>query len=807
MVRELSGGETATPQEIANLLNQGFEIRTSNLSVLGRGQVVRLQRNVRRGDDIIIDVRPSAYNEALEIIRTGSLEPQADKFGTSNLDEDAQRAREQFLRQEREQQTGIIPGQARPSSLAGSLGFQPAQSTQRPQLIETAKQPTLSDYNLQQQAATVSFAQGTQTLFSPGFLRAESKAFDEALQKEITNPKITSTTPKTPFQVIKNIQNFGGQIFPQKIKTGGQVTSSPQTILAKQNLEALQQQNVLQRIASQLKDFTTSPIKTLERSGTQLALLASQPKRTQAQQDVIRALGTATTETANLITEATSNPVRTAAIGAGIIASAAIAPIPVAVGATGLLLQETFTKLNQGQRAGSVITQQIAKTAVPIGALSLEAGILKSTTKTLNRIFTRATAKEVKPETIFAPEVLQQRAGFPTSPSARSALREFQQAPIEKGLLQTVSATTNRFQKQVQVQGTDPQLRGLYVTPKGRGSPYFLRQPGDATRRDLVPTEIISSIRRPTAVQVGVTKVERIPSRVLKADIPAARASRPTRFSSSEEFLRQQASKRPGVAFVGARLELGKTSELEAIIPETSIIQRVPFESKGLKKLIANLRGFEEFTIVKGEVVGVQRFNVQGATRTGRQSITVNQARTRIQKSADSLERIGKRDSIITGKSFSSVRRSTRETSRSAIPTSRIIRDVPRRTRVQTPTRRQVSQPTRRIPVSTVRRIVTTDRSFRIPTQRTTRTPTTRTPINSIYRTPPNRRGGIIPIIETPPPASFNFEPRRFEIPVKSRKKLTRETKFQPSLVGLNLRIKEPKLPKGLTGLEIRGIL
>lgn len=264
------------------------------------------------------------------------------------------------------------------------------------------------------------------------------------------------------------------------------------------------------------------------------------------------------------------------------------------------------------------------------GVVVTGAGFLPSVAKAGRRVAFRGIGEFVPAEQVFAPEVLSGKSSFPLAKSPELAVKEFELTRTKQGI-PVVHTTEGGFGGSLNEKGNvaitpgpagkrlleDP---GLYVTPFGKGSPYFTKLPEPKSLP--VPT-LIEKVPSPEIVFTRIAEIKRQPESVLR--IPG--------FEKTSEFLQTQAGSK--TAFITKRSEesfnpaLGKpterfllqkgvsakaagiaskgTRELEAVLPVGS-------ELKELRQgnFLQRLTGINKFTEFRGEVVKIREFELLG---------------------------------------------------------------------------------------------------------------------------------------------------------------------------------------------------
>lgn len=251
-------------------------------------------------------------------------------------------------------------------------------------------------------------------------------------------------------------------------------------------------------------------------------------------------------------------------------------------------------------------------------------------------------------EIVFDPEVLKGTVVFPEQKGgAASQLKEFRKTvktPSGDTLVQTSTAKDFSIPTRV-AKAARPSETGLFVTPTGRGSPNFLRiGTGEAARKQL---SILPDFSSPSIIRIAVSKVERLPKKARKTGIENVRTV------LADELL---AGSRK--AFISPAVEAGRKIELEAIIPEGTLLN--PRSVK--KKQFTDFGGTELFRI-KDRIIRVGQIRIpieDVVTVGGSKKIRVNKKGTKtvkdIRKISAELERSLTSERTVLGRSFKSVR-------------------------------------------------------------------------------------------------------------------------------------------------------
>lgn len=383
----------------------------------------------------------------------------------------------------------------------------------------------------------------------------------------------------------------------------------------------------------------------------------------------------------------------------------------------------------------------------------------------------RFKAQKVPPEEVFSSQVLEGKQ-FPTSKTAAESLKRFREAKGAEGF-EVSHVTSNRIPKDFSVdiiKGTegakgleDP---GLYVTPKGEASPYFLR--GERGKGfDLFP-----KFRDPTTVEIiNIKNVRRYPKKVLESE------GFGEVFEYGKDF--------PGEVFVTKRSELGLGSIKEKGVSGTSELEGVVTVGTELKEV-----GSRRYTLYEGDVVRLREYKVTGNKISQAEFIKqVNE----IGKSSSSSIGASSRASIsqlpLSVSSYFSGKKSSSILSDSSLSRSFSYGS----SKSSTSSSKSIvssGKSLRSSRVSSGKSYLSTSSSFSELSRRISRT--TRTPrASSSFR--------------LPPPPKINLD---FKNPPKKKKKgkgkrVSRDYGFSRSVVGLEFGLK-PRKQKLFTGVEIR---
>ena len=413
-------------------------------------------------------------------------------------------------------------------------------------------------------------------------------------------------------------------------------------------------------------------------------------------------------------------------------------------------------------------------------------------------------AEFVEPSKVFDEGVLADKSMFPMSSSVEFSIKEFTKTRAESGRLKGTHVTPASFSKTTTAgPSKTPHLEdsGLYITPAGRGSPYFLRLDGMQADYSLSLNPFGGWFKKPNIVNIEYDAIGRIPDSLIQKK----------GFTESNLFLAEQAN--TGKAFITKRSELGQrgiynkgltTSELEAVIPEGALMQSLPIAGNWLNKL----RGFSKYTTFKGKAVPIREYGIE-TTGIGKPAQTFKPVFEKLSKGTVDYYRTSKPVVYPYG-SAAFVNSSITTTSSKSRVTSTATRTSEIRPPYRTPQYRPAARP-RSYPTSyklgTRSGAYSRSTSTRLNPYRPDYRPIDRVPPpDRIIPPPPERkpiRGGGLPFlsidIDKGPKVKGLRKPRASGF----------KTAYTPSLTALAFNIKGSKVPKFnvISGLGIRPIL
>lgn len=296
-----------------------------------------------------------------------------------------------------------------------------------------------------------------------------------------------------------------------------------------------------------------------------------------------------------------------------------------------------------GYQIGEQIQQEPSKfIGEQIGAYIAVKGALEIIPKYTKNLYIKVGATEIPTEQVFAKSVLEGKEKLPTSNSIIESIESFQETkqpvlvekkvgnnfvPVPKSQLaelpfnvpekiyastaspSKISGTVAEVGKKAAKGYEDP---GIYVTPKGKASPYFLRLSAEGYEYSFDPiTAIKQKFGIPTITEFAAENILLYPREVI---------SKP---GFEEIFSFQESQAGSGNIFITKRSEIGQgtiprqkffnpiskkiefelgTSEIEAVIP-------IKQEFKAVKpgSFLGKIKGFEEFTLFEGKPVAIRK--------------------------------------------------------------------------------------------------------------------------------------------------------------------------------------------------------
>lgn len=284
----------------------------------------------------------------------------------------------------------------------------------------------------------------------------------------------------------------------------------------------------------------------------------------------------------------------------------------------GKSIQSYGSQLSSGLRTNPEGT--IGSVAAQFTAGELTGKFIKKT----SNVYKKIGAEEVESSRVFSKDVLSGKDQFPMSSGVDNSISRFKAAREGEDLIGQTSTTFSPKRTDVSKAGSrasqgleDP---GIYITPKGEGSPYFLDVKKNVdTKYTVNPLKIYQEIKKkPNVIEIRYKDIQRIPE-----DVKAKPG-----FEGVRDFFKEKVDAGETNAYITKRSELGQgainrqqfkdpitgrllkesgTSEIEAVIPENSIIQNV-----GEGNLFQRFKGYNKYTMYEGEVIPIREYKVIG---------------------------------------------------------------------------------------------------------------------------------------------------------------------------------------------------
>jgi hypothetical protein len=239
-------------------------------------------------------------------------------------------------------------------------------------------------------------------------------------------------------------------------------------------------------------------------------------------------------------------------------------------------------------------------------------GVIKNT-------YVKTGSTYIPSEQVFSSQVLTEGKTFPMSKSSSYALEQFNKQPYVQTSAPSKLSGTTAGEGNFGNLGLEDS--GIYVTPKGEGSPYFLEvgRKGEYSLTLNPFKPIIDFFKTPTVTEFKVKGISQIPREVV---------SQPG-FEPVKTFFKEEGSK-TGQAYITKRSEIGQrelprqtfrtpldkidklfgetrrvtesgTGELEAVVPFGTKFEYTP------KTKLGKVKGFEEYTTYEGANVPIRR--------------------------------------------------------------------------------------------------------------------------------------------------------------------------------------------------------
>lgn len=324
-------------------------------------------------------------------------------------------------------------------------------------------------------------------------------------------------------------------------------------------------------------------------------------------------------ESANIYAQDTSKPY-IKRVGAGIWGFVGGVAVQPALGAGEFIKsavtkpKETFISVKESTtefiKNPTYYTGQIGEWAYknPASASGAIAGtvlapiVISKTGTGVRNVYVKTGSQYVAPEKVFAGEVLSGESRFPTSSNVGQSFKEFQNVRVGTHTTgEAYSRTTSIKAGGRATAGLED--TGLYISPKSRGSPYFLGVEDAGYYSETVSLNPFKgAFKTPTVVNVAYKNIKRMPESLIRSK----------GFSDVNVYLQKQAG--TGSAFITKRSEIGLrglkglgqgTVETEAVIPTGTKISSTPKSS-----FLGKVKGYEQYTTYKGVNVPIREYKV-----------------------------------------------------------------------------------------------------------------------------------------------------------------------------------------------------
>jgi len=205
------------------------------------------------------------------------------------------------------------------------------------------------------------------------------------------------------------------------------------------------------------------------------------------------------------------------------------------------------------------------------------------------------------PSKEFAKSVLEGKTTFSESKSAEASMKLFEKArdPLTQEY-RAAHAAPHKWKGAGEISTGSSEHPGLYVTPEGRASPYFLKVDiKNLTPPRYVKFSLLPKIKKPSLVKFNLKSVTRAPENVRY------------NIGKFNTWLQKQM---PGSkAFITAKHEIG-APEIEAVIPAGS---RYSPNTTGYG-FIQKLKGYRYYTTYQGKAIPIREFKIMDITKGSR---------------------------------------------------------------------------------------------------------------------------------------------------------------------------------------------
>jgi hypothetical protein len=240
------------------------------------------------------------------------------------------------------------------------------------------------------------------------------------------------------------------------------------------------------------------------------------------------------------------------------------------------------------------------------------------TAKIIKDLYQKTGARFVSPNKVFSKEVIKGGKTFPTTSGADKTLQRFGKTKTSKGKLIGTHATETSFGKETTAKSGwkgrhGVEDTGLYITPKGEGSPYFLNiDKIDDTQVSKLSFNPLKDITKsPSQIDIKFGNIQRIPNNIRTQAIKIYKTQGKTQ---AYKFINNWYKTAKGEAYIPLRSELGETSEIQAVIKEGTPLK---LDLADDTNFISKLKGYDKYTIYKGQVIPLRDFSTAGQKTVG----------------------------------------------------------------------------------------------------------------------------------------------------------------------------------------------
>ena len=206
----------------------------------------------------------------------------------------------------------------------------------------------------------------------------------------------------------------------------------------------------------------------------------------------------------------------------------------------------------------------------------------------LRNQWVKSRAEHLPPEELYSPDVLAGKTQLSESPNVKQSMKMFEQAKTPEGLYDVVHTTPSGFPRSGSISMGTSESPGLYVTPTGQGSPYFMKLTGN----NSIYTQFGLGLKRGySTLRFNLNSIIRGP--------------RSVRYSNSR-FNQWITGKKPGSwASITAKHEMGGP-EIEALIRYDT-----PFSTNTSGYgWLQSLKGYKQYTTYEGYHIPVRNMQI-----------------------------------------------------------------------------------------------------------------------------------------------------------------------------------------------------